>query len=632
MQPTFFGTKSRWGFAICFLLVVFILPRILLAHLHPDGGEPEHIGRFDVSLEIQENSSVRVRESITYDFGLFEKHGIYRDIPVKYADRFGTLKNTQTKVRSVVDEKGNTYQYTESFENGKLHIKIGDPNKTLSGVHTYVITYTVQSAIGYFEDFDELYWNLTGNDWPVAIEATSFKLILPQAVPWRDWRFACYVGSFGSTQSCGSKESQKSLHPEDELVQSLAFESEHLLNPGEGITVAFGFPKGVVHEPTMIERILNFILGNSIVFLPLAVLGVMAWLWWTRGRDPKGRGVIISEYDLPKELSLLESAGLLDNRVTAQDISAAVIDLAVKGYIRIERTVEENFLKDKEDYVFHRLGTNPPVGSLEESLLEALFGEGLTEAQQAAVTQALKSPWLQSIPTLKKFFEKVNLTKPTVSLPKTSVKLTDLKNKFYTHVQSLEQATFTSLVAKGYYAENPRNVVGKYILIGVLALFASFFFGLVQNGGGFGVVMIGLSALVYFIFAALMPRVTKNGALIKEQLLGLKEYLQIAEKNRIEFHNAPEKTPELFEKLLPAAMLLGVTAIWAKEFEGLAMNPPEWYSDASGAPFSALSFSSGLNSFSSAASSTLASAPSGSGSGGGGSSGGGGGGGGGGSW
>lgn len=632
MQPTFFGTKSRWGFLVCFLFYILTFPNTLFAHPHSDNGEPEHIGRFDASLEIQENSSVRVRESITYDFGLFEKHGIYRDIPVKYADRFGTLKNTQTKVRSVVDEKGNAYQYTESFENGKLHIKIGNPNKTLSGVHTYVITYTVQSAIGYFEDFDELYWNVTGNDWPVAIEATAFKITLPQKVVWRDWRFACYFGSFGSTESCGSKENQQTLHTENELVQSLAFESDRLLNPGEGITVAFGFPKELVHQPTKIESVGYFLLDNPIVLLPLIVLGVMSWLWWTRGRDPKGRGVIIPEYDIPQELSLLESAGLLDNRVTAQDISAAVIDLAVKGYIRIERTVEENFLKDKEDYVFHRLGANPPAGSLEEGLLEALFGNGLTAAQQAAMTQVLSLPWFQSIPILKKLFERVNLTKLTVGSSKTSVKLSDLKNKFYTHVQSLEQATFTSLVTKGYYTENPQNVLGQYIIIGVVALFASFFFGLVQNGGGFSVVMVVLSTMIYFIFAVLMPRVTKNGALMKERLLGLKEYLQIAEKNRIEFHNAPEKTPQLFEKLLPAAMLLGVTAIWAKEFEGLAMNPPEWYRDLSGAHFSALSFSSSLNSFSSAASSTLASAPSGSGSGGGGFSGGGGGGGGGGSW
>lgn len=632
MQPTLFGTKSRWGFAICFLFFISIFPNALWAHPHLDGGEPEHVGRFDVAIDIQKDSSITVRESITYDFSSFEKHGIYRDIPVQYADRFGTIKKTQTKINSVVDEDGRAYQYTESIENGKLHIKIGDPNKTLTGIHTYVITYVVRSALGYFDDFDELYWNITGNDWPVSIEAMSFRITLPQAIPWHDWRFACYVGSFGSRESCGSQESQKALHAEAELVQSLAFESDRFLNPGEGITVAFGFPKRVVREPTTLENIWNFILDNPIIFLPLVVLSVMTWLWWTRGRDPKGRGVIIPEYDLPHELSLLECAGLLDNRVTAEDISAAVIDLAVKGYIRIERTVEEKFLKDKEDFVFHQLETNPPTGSLEEKLLEALFENGLTEEQEVAIIKTLNSPWLRSIPIIGKMVEKADFQKTAVDLPKTSVKLSELKNKFYAHIQPLEQATFTSLIAKGYYAKNPRNVLGKYVTIGVLVLFASFFFGMVQSGGGFAVVMVGLSAIIYFIFAALMPRVTKAGALMKEQLLGLKDYLQIAEKNRIEFHNAPEKTPELFEKLLPSAMLLGVTAIWAKEFEGLAMNPPEWYSDASGAHFSALNFSSSLNSFSSTVSSTLASAPSGSGSGGGGFSGGGGGGGGGGSW
>jgi uncharacterized membrane protein len=137
---------------------------------------------------------------------------------------------------------------------------------------------------------------------------------------------------------------------------------------------------------------------------------------------------------------------------------------------------------------------------------------------------------------------------------------------------------------------------------------------------------------IYIVFAYLMPRVTREGAIVKERLLGLKDYLQIAEKRRLEFHNAPEKTPTLFERLLPAALLLGVSDIWAKEFADLTLSQPDWYQGGNSASFSATSFASDLGSFNSATTSSLVSAPSGSGSGGGGFSGGGSGGGGGGSW
>jgi hypothetical protein len=125
---------------------------------------------------------------------------------------------------------------------------------------------------------------------------------------------------------------------------------------------------------------------------------------------------------------------------------------------------------------------------------------------------------------------------------------------------------------------------------------------------------------------------TQEGVLMKERLLGLRDYLQIAEKNRLEFHNAPEKSPALFEQLLPAALILGVSGIWAKEFADIYTQPPQWYSGSGGAGFSAGAFVSDMNGFSSAASSSLAASPSSSGSGGGGFSGGGRGGGGGGSW
>lgn len=586
----------------------------------------EHIRSFDVRLAVAADSSVRVRESISYHF-VSEKHGIFRDIPVQYTDRLGRNKNLVLDEVTVTDERGVPYRFTLASVGKNRQIKIGDPETLITGDHTYVISYRVHFAIGYFDTVDELYWNATGNEWPVPIRAASVEMVTPAPVRWADWQVACYRGRVGSTASCGSKRDAFFSYADTDQVERIVITSTtEALAPHEGITVAFGFPKGLVSQPTGLDRAILFVRDNPVVLFPMLVFGTMFTLWYRRGRDPQGRGVIIPEYDVPSELSVLEIAGLMRGRIAAKEISAALIDLAVRGYIRIEKTVEDKLIFDTEDYIFHRLEKESPAGSMEERLLNALFSSRQNIQQQLAAEKLMASPLARIFPKLQKLFA----TKPSEDDAR-SVKLSDLKNTFHAHVQTLETAALDALVTKKYLVQNPKKLVGKYIGWGVLVLFLAVFFGLI-DGLVSGLAM-ACSAGIYGIFAWLMPQVTRAGALAKEHILGLKEYLQIAEKNRIEFHNAPEKNPALFEKLLPAAMVLGVTALWAKEFADIAIQPPEWYSGPIGTHFSAVSFGSELDSFSETAATSLASVPgSTSGSGGGGFSGGGSGGGGGGSW
>lgn len=550
----------------------------------------EHISNFSVELAVNQDGSVLVRETIRYHF-VSPRHGIFRDIPVEYTDRYGQNKNLVIDEIRVTNEQGKEYPFTVSSEGRKKQIKIGDPDQTVNGDHTYVISYRVHYALGYFENFDEFYWNATGNDWLVPILTASVTMVTPVPVQWSEWRLACYVGAVGSTTSCGNKDDFSYTDGTAVDKVRLSYGPKEL-TPGEGVTVAFGFPKGLVKQPSMLGRVFLFLKDNPIVLLPVLVLVTMSTLWYRRGRDPRGRGIIIPEYDVPAGLSPLEIAGILYNRIPAKEISAAIVGLAVGGHIKIEKKIEKKFFFDKEEYELHRLEKRPEEKSLDEVLLNALFSS-------------------QSVGEI--------------------VKLSDLKDKFYKKISGIETAALDSLVSKKYFVQNPRKLSSKYVYWGLGGLILILVLGLIHGAiGGF---MMILSLVIYLVFAWLMPRVTREGALLKEQVLGLKEYLQIAEKNRIEFHNAPEKSPELFEKLLPAAMVLGVTAIWAKEFEDIYIKPPEWYSGPIGSNFSALSFGSDLDSFSSVATSTLASTPGGSsGSGGGGFSGGGGGGGGGGSW
>lgn len=612
---------GRQAVALVCLLFVSVVPATVSAQAQE---ENEHIDRFESDIVIASDGAIAVTETIRYAFGLAEKHGIYRDIPVKYVTSLGTRAALDITVESVTDERGKTLTHEESRFGGNLRIQIGDADRLITGTQTYVIRYRVAGALAFYPDFDELYWNATGNDWEVAIAAASVTVRTKTRAS--GWRTACYVGPRGSTARCDQAVSQSGA------MNLYRVEWNETLLPGSGITVAIGFDKGYAIEPTGWGRIVAFFINNPLIVLPFVIFGYMFRRWYREGRDPKGRGTIIPEYDVPEHLSPLHIAVLQDGRLTGKEIPAAIIDLAVKGYLRIERVTEEGFLLDTTDYQLIELAKRPIEGTIEQTLLEALFGG--TSANVASVRELLASPAARFIPVFLKRSIESALPQVTAT-PETgarTVKVAELKNKFYTNIPVLQKQAIEELVARKFLAASPQDVWGKYTLWGILFIIGGFFLIPFLQLQGASIVALVIAVFIYAVFAYLMPRVTREGAIVKEQLLGLKDYLQIAEKHRLEFHNAPEKTPELFERLLPAALLLGVSDIWAKEFADLTMSEPEWYHGGSVSSFSATSFTSDLGGFYTAAGSSLASAPSGSGSGGGGSSGGGGGGGGGGSW
>jgi len=567
---------------LSFLFIFFLSGTFSVFAQQQNFENEEHIKSFNVELTVNPDSSVLVHENILYYFES-PKHGIFREIPIQYSDQYGVEKNLRVDEISVTDEKGKAYPFDLS-EGKNLTLKIGDPNRQITGDHIYNISYRVRNALGYFSDFDEIYWNAIGNGWLIPILSHSVTLTLPTALPWLDWRLSCYIGQTGSKDSCGEKTDFP--YTENQNIQKIVLSGQEILFPGDGVTIALGFPKGMAHQPNFFEKTISFLQDNPIVWLPFLVFGVFFTLWYRRGRDPRGRGVIIPEYDVPNGFSALDIAAMMHGGVSAAEISAAIIELAVHGFIKIEKKIEKKFFINTEQYTLYRLDKESKTKN-ERMLLDALFSDSK------------------------------------------SVELSDLKNKFYTNIKTIESSVLDSLVSQKYFVQNPKKQMVKYFALGAVVIVPLFFFGFIHTLIGF--ISVTLASIIYLIFAYLMPKVTYEGALVKEKILGLKEYLQIAEKNRLEFHNAPEKNPDLFEKLLPAAMILGVTALWAKEFADIYTQPPQWYSGPIGSNFSALSLGSDLNSFSSAAASTLASTPGGS-SGGGGFSGGGSGGGGGGSW
>lgn len=579
-------------------ILVFLFSLFLAYSAHAqEGFSAEKIINFNGEIEINADSSINVQESIQYDFGDQQKHGIFRFIPVKYKARGGNYNLRVSDVK-VTDENGAKYNFTVS-RGSNVEIKIGDADKFVSGQKTYVLSYTIRRAVNYFPDHDELYWNFTGDKWQVPVENASVKVILPEEAK-NNLQYKCYQGIYGSTNECEASTNGNVME----------YSSNGALNPGEGMTIVAGWPKGITKEPTFLQKLWDIAKDNWTLFVPILVFILMYRLWSKRGRDPKGRGTIIAQYEPPDGLSPAEIGTMVDGSADNRDVSATIIDLAVRGFLKIKRTEEKNlpagrqgFFGASAEYTFTKLKDEEPERDFEKEVVKGIFDPAKADARGASGEKEKK--------------------------------LSDLKNKFYKTLSLVKNQLYENVTQKGYYVTNPSKVFGMWIAIAIVGgAFMSVGFGILQNGWG---VFSGIvSGIIILVFGWLMPAVTVKGAALKENILGFKDFLAVTETDRLKFHNAPEKNPEMFEKFLPYAMVLGVEKEWAKQFEGIYNQQPGWYEDSSGRMFSALILANIVSDFNSSAMSSMASQPSSAAGGGSGFSGGGGGGGfgggGGGSW
>ena len=550
----------------------------------------EKVDRFAVDINIDKSGRVDVVENIVYDFGDDKRHGIYRDIPYKYKGRGGSYLLEITDI-SVASEAGYLYQIQTSREGRNLKIRIGDPDKYVTGRQAYVIKYSVMGAINFFEGHDELYWNVTGDEWEAPMQNVSATIALPRAIDRSDVQAQCFAGAFGATDTCSD-----SFYSVAGPSSSKAMFAQDNLNPEEGLTVVVGMPKGIIHEPTWQDVLLKTVSDNWIVIAPFIALFSMYFVWRTWGRDPKGRGAIVAQYDPPEGLSPAQVGTIIDEKVDQVDMSADIIHMAVNGYLKIKRTEEKKLIGKKVDYELLKLKpADDNFSKPERELFERLFEED-----------------------------------------KNSVKLSDLKNEFYKEWNNIRITIYKSVVEGGYFPKNPFWIKAVYSIFGIVVVGLVGSFAAYYLMGLIGLISMAVSGFIVASFALIMPVKTKKGALMKEYILGLKRYISIAEKERIKFHNAPEKSPELFDKLLPFAMVLNVEKQWAKQFKDLYKDQPSWYEGPAGTRFNAIILASNMSHFSTTTSAVLTSRPSSAAGGGsgfsGGGSGGGFGGGGGGSW
>jgi uncharacterized membrane protein len=540
------------------------------------------IENFQSETIVMADGTIDVTENIQAHFVGGPWHGLYRTIPVEYVTPQGLNYSLFLEVKRITDGSGRALKYETSRVRHYRKLKIYVPDADNS-TQTISIEYVVSDALRFFDDHDELYWNVTGDDWDVPIHAASARIILPEGTT--NIRANVFTGAYRSWAQNAEV---------DAAGNGVEVRTREPLRLHEGLTVAVAFAKGFVHEPSAAAKVAQFLRSNWPLGVPLATFTMMFYLWWTRGRDPRLRP-IAAQYEPPDQLTPGEAGTLVDNSADMRDVTASIVDLAVRGYIVIEEhqreqmlglmhTKDYNFIVKKERAEWAKLKAH------EQALLVGLFVTGTVGE---------------------------------------SVSMSSLENHFYTNLPGIRSSIFDSLVTHRYYNRRPDSVRSSYIAVGVIV-------GLLMVFGGVKIASdLGMAPLTFIAagiltgaiicgFGWFMPAHTEQGTRALEGVLGFEDFLVHVEAERF---NQMIKTPQMFEKFLPFAMALGVEKNWSKAFQGILTQPPEWYRGSSYGPgFYPMMFTNDLSSMSTRVSSVMTSAPrssGGSGFGGGGSSGGG---------
>ena len=527
------------------------------------GARELRVEKFDSKIVVSPKGAIDVTETIQVQF-IGSWNGLYREIPVEYVTPQGLNYTLFLNVKRVRDENGNSLKFETSRERHYRKLKIYVPGAR-DTQKTLAIEYTVSDALRFFEDHDELYWNVTGDEWDVPLQAVSARVVLPEGTT--GIRVNVFTGAYRS----------RAQDADFEIVgNGVEVRTRQKLGYHEGLTIAVAFDKGFVHEPTALDQASLFLRSNWPLGLPVIVFVIMFYLWWTQGRDPRLRP-IAAQYEPPDQLTPGEVGTLVDNSADMRDITSSIVDLAVRGYLVIEEHQKDRMLglvHDK-DYNFILKKDRAEWAKLkphEQVLLNGIFSSGTVDE---------------------------------------TVSMSSLENRFYTSLPGIKNSIFASLVTHGYYRRRPDSVRAAYLGIGVVIGVLSIWVGsAVASSLGMApltFIIAGVaSAIVICAFGWFMPVHTEQGTRALEGVLGFEDFLNHVESDRF---NRMIKTPQMFEKFLPYAMALGVEKNWSKAFQGIMTQPPGWYRGSYGPNFYPMMFTSDLNTMSSHASSVMASAP-----------------------
>lgn len=609
---------------LLFAVLLAVTWPVLTAGARPAAGAGqaaggERITGYAVDLVLERDASMRVTETIDYDFGgLPDRHGIIREIPVEFDAGDGMVREYPIDGIEVSSPTGAPVELEDDV-GATAVLRIGNPDEEVSGRQTYVISYDVEGVVNSFADHQELYWNAIGTEWDVPVDAGTVSVQGPAGVQ----RVACFEGARASTQPC-----QGAVRPDGSADYAATG-----LQARQGMTVLAAFPVGTFPDAAPIVRERQTV-ARAFSLTPLtgagslALLGVLGGgalaLASRRGRDERYLGVtpglepgfgqepavspvpwrrrepVAVQFTPPPGMRPGQLGTLIDERAHVVDVTATIVDLAVRGHLRIEEAPETE--GRPSEWLLVEV-TPAPEGQLrdyETKLFNSIF-EGRSE-----------------------------------------VLLSDLKTTFSGNLAKVQELLYDDVTREGWFRGNPSSVRTRWVVAGVLLTLAGAgLTALLATTTRFGLLglAVTLGGIVLLVVGPRMPARTAKGTALLAQARGFRLYLEKAEADQIRF----EEGEDVFSRYLPFAIVFGVAERWAKVFadlaaSGAAVPSPTWYVGPLYGPglFNYAAFGSSMDHLSAETSGTIAAAtPSSSGSSGfsgGGFSGGGAGGGGGGSW
>ncbi|NQV81503.1 MAG: DUF2207 domain-containing protein [Alphaproteobacteria bacterium] len=555
----------------------------------------ERIVDFHSEIWVNADASMTVRETITVDSaGRKIRRGIFRDFPTIYKSPSGRRSVVGFQLEQVLRNSRSEPFHTERRSNG-VRIYIGDANILIpAGRHVYEISYRTNRQLGFFDAIDELFWNVTGNGWDFPIERARATVHLPSG--------ATAVDHAGYTGRTGARGADFTYAGKSD--KTVTFETNRTLKSGEGLSIAVSWPRGFVQRPTNGQMLAYSLSDNRFVIIavlgPIILLVYFLTIWFRVGRDPE-KGPIVPRYEPPKGFSPAGARYVLNMGFDDKSFTAAIVNMAVKGFL----TIKEG---GWQVYTLELTGQSPGLSKGESAVARKLFpGATVSIELEQDNHETLQSAKLALQGSFRKEFEKI------------------------------------------YFIRNERYFLPgiAFTVLALILLIGSDVSVLTLNDARLAISAIasfGSMIILNFVFYRLLKAPTRLGRKTMDEIEGFKDYLSVAEKDRMNLLNPPERTPELFEQFLPYALALGVEQQWSEQFSDVLAQAaseatmggrgysPRWYSGRSfdnGFADCASTLSGGFTGAISAASIAPGSS---SGSGGGGFSGGGGGGGGGGGW
>lgn len=527
-----------------------------------------NIDSFHSKIEIKPSGKIDVTETIIANFTNEAHRGIARTIPYEYNFGNSDYRKVFLEFKSATDENGNPWKTEELEYSGIKEIQMTNwEDEYRNDINTFVLNYTASRVFNYFDTHDELYWNINGTEWAVFASNISGEIKLPKTIKQSDLKLDCYTGAFGDQEKNCSWEFQNN---------TIKFKGTKEFSPYENMTVVVGLPKGIIriapNQPLLSNKEVEYkkYLRNAPFLLPLLTLAITLYIWRKHGRDDQTvRDTIMPHYKPPEGLAPSQTGTIIDERVDPRDITATIVDFAIKGYIRINEIEEKGLIFDSKDYELELIKPYQTQHQFEKIIMEAIFPQN----EQG-----------------------------------TKTKISTLKNKFYKHVQKIEKSILDQLIKDDFFPHNPHTIRTIAYITGGILLFGGF-----QIGGALGSagLMFGipLSGIIILLMARTFPRKTKKGTETYYTLKGLYEYIDTAEKDRLKFQ---EEQNIMFEKLLPYALAFGLAKKWTNAFADILKVPPSWYHPYGyhrGGMFDMHAFANDLNNFNTNLTQNITTAP-----------------------